>query len=97
MSDLRILVVKGVRNCALALRQPHTDSLTEHRARKRGHRLMSMHALAATIGFVCSALGIWLAVSLLGYSTNPISLLAWSLGIGITCAAVLAIVRSRAV
>ena len=58
---------------------------------------MSMHVLAAAIGFVCSALGIWLAVSLLGYSTNPIGLFAWSLGIGIACAAVLAIVRSRAI
>jgi hypothetical protein len=57
---------------------------------------MSMHALAAVIGFVCAALGIWLAGSLLGYPTNPVGLLFWSALIGIAVAVVLAVFRSKA-
>lgn len=53
-----------------------------------------MNALAMVIGFIASAVGIWLAGSLLGRVTDPMALLAWSLGIGIVCGVILAVFRS---
>jgi hypothetical protein len=56
---------------------------------------MSQHALAVVTGFVCAALGIWIAGSLLGRTTDPVALMMWSLGIGIASAFVLAVFKSK--
>ena len=56
---------------------------------------MSMHALAAVVAFVCALLGIWMAGSLMGYRTDPVALVAWSIGAALVVAVTFAVFKSK--